>query len=585
MRLDKMQIKNLITKLLFTILFSVITSANAESQYSMPIGIPDTTVNFTQSIPARPNSWNIEYPGYYYINYSTGSDSLSYGNEMQPRKTLPKIIPAGSYIEIEGEYFHTSGGVIKVYGEGTSAPWVANTSGAIWLTSSPKSQGSFINAKSIVWGSHVFVTNFTIKQNSKIQVGSSSTGFPADNIVIRNSNFIGTLEMGNGALLSVLGAESTPSSNVVLYKNLLRDAGDITNETDVDAEFIVINGYSSHVWALENIGHTASGSALQINARPPRSASHHIYAGKNEFYNVRQAGLWVKYATNVVFSSNYVHDIISTPWSPAKGLGGQYEPNGLWIINNIIHDVEYAVRIPSTNSIKDLSLNVYILGNVIYDVHTKAAVGTSSAWESAGIHIQGANKRIIANNLIYNTPNGINVSTTSGETYIENNIILKVNNNHPIGQQGYHIWAENQALQPELTITNNFFGLDNMNIKLKSKLYNTTYNLDQYLNAGNQYEVSTNFSGNIDIATTGMNNIVADGLTNKELWDFGKKIYTDLSNKLSTNTGINLLLNKDILGAERVQGASVDIGPFEQAGFNPDIYKPNKPENLQIDLK
>ncbi|MCG6201303.1 right-handed parallel beta-helix repeat-containing protein [Psychromonas antarctica] len=564
--------------ILLSALFSSVISANS---YVMPIGIPEAKIKFTETSPARPSNWSIEVPGYYYINYQNGNDAFPFGSELLPRKTIPKILPAGSYVEIAGEYYYTSGGVIKVYGEGTIDQWKANVAGPIWITGAKDNPGRFINAKTLVWGSNIYLTDMIIEKNSKIQVGSGTDGYAANNIVIKNNSFIGTLEMGNGALLSVLGAKNTPSKNIILYDNSLKDAGDINNETDIDAGLIVISGYSSYIWALKNIGQNASGGGLQINPRPPRDASHHIYAGNNEFFNVRQGGLWVKYATNVVFSSNYVHDIISTPWSPAKGLGAQYEPNGLWIINNRIHDVEYGIRIPSTNNIDKLSLKVYIIGNIIYNIHTESEVGTSSAWESAGIHIQGADERYIYNNLIYNAPNGINVSATSGQTTIKNNIVLKVNNGHAAGEQGFQVWSEHHNSLPDISISNNFFNSNDMKVKLTSQVFTTVNSLNNYLN-------SKNYSGSLDIEQLGLTNVLTNGFTENTLWDFGVNVFPELSTTLAATVDSTLKLNFDILNNSRISGNSVDIGPFEKVGANPniaDVHIPAKPDSVSISIE
>ena len=558
------------------------------SNYEMPIGIPDTTINFTQDMPNRPDGWTEEKPGYYYIDYSKGNDSLTYGNEKKPRKTIPKTLPQGSYVEINGEYSYASGGLIKIYGIGSNEQWIANESGPVWLTTSTNEQGSFTKSTAMVWGENIFITGLNIKNGSKIQIGSSTAGFSANNIIVRNTTLSGTIDMGNGTLLAVKGSKNNPTTNVILYHNTLSDAGDINATTDIDAGLMSSSGYASNIWILENTGYNASGGGLQINAIPPHNASHNVYAGKNEFYNVRQGGLWVKYATNVVFSSNYVHNIISTPWSPAKGLGAQYEPNGLWIINNRIHDVEYGIRIPSTNKVDDVSLKVYIIGNIIYDIHTESAIGTSSAWESAGIHIQGADERFIYNNLIYNAPNGINISATSGTTSIKNNVIVKMDNGHTENQEGYHIWSEHHDEQPSLTISHNYIPSDELNVKLKNTSITTLFSLDDYLNnqTDNAYS-SKNYSGIFENIPLDINDAMSNGFNEPSLWDYGENIFTELNSELSVATNSTTELSKDILSNTRVKGFSVDIGPFERDTTNPDISTldvPTQPSNLTIKL-
>lgn len=574
--------------ILLIINFVSFSSPLLASDYEMPIGIPDTTIDFTQSIPDRPTNWTDEKPGYYYVDYTNGNDSLTYGHENKPRKTIPKTLPQGSYVEINGEYSYTSGGLIKVYGIGSDGQWVANESGPIWITTSKNEQGSFTKSTAMFWGENIFISDLDVKNGGKIQIGSSTSGFSANNIVVRNIAFTGTIDMGNGTLLAVKGSESNPTTNVILYKNTLSDAGDINATTDIDAGLMSSSGYASNIWFLDNTGSNAAGGGLQINPTQPYNASHNVYAGNNEFYNVRQGGLWVKYAKNVVFSSNYVHDIISTPWSPAKGLGGQYEPNGLWIINNRIHDVEYGIRIPSTNKVDDVSLKVYIIGNVIYDIHTESAIGTSSAWESAGIHIQGADERFIYNNLIYNAPNGINVSATSGTTSIKNNVIIKVDNGHTENQEGYHIWSEHHDEQPSLTLSHNYIPSDELNVKLKNTSITTLFSLDNHLNTqtDNTY-TSKNYSGVFENLPLYINDVISNGFNESSLWDYGDNVFTELDSEISIATNSTIQLNRDILNKTRVVGTAVDIGPFEIDSPNPNVNTleiPIQPSNLTIEI-
>ncbi|MEJ6077203.1 right-handed parallel beta-helix repeat-containing protein [Vibrio sp. 1-Bac 57] len=569
------------------LIIAMFSSYSFASNYIMPVGIPDTNINFTQEAPDRPSNWTVEQAGYYYIKYDKGNDSLKYGTPDAPRKTIPQVLPQGSYVEISGNYSYASGGAIKIYGTGSNEPWVANQSGPVWVTTAQDEQANFTKSTVLVWGDNVYLTKLNVTENSKIQVGSLASGYPANNIVVKNSTVIGTLDMKNGELLSVKGAESSQSTNVVLYKNTISDAGDINSTTDIDAGLMASTGYTSNVWILENTGYNASGSGLQINPRPPVDASHNIYAGKNEFFNVRQSGLWVKYATNVVFSTNYVHDIISTAWSPAKGLGAQYEPKGLWIINNRIRDVEYGIRIASTSNIDNVSFKVYIVGNIIYDVHTESNIGTSSAWESAGIHIQGGDERFIYNNLTYNTPNGINISATSGTTKIKNNVIAKVDNGHKDNQQGYHIWTEHHDEQPSLTLSHNFFPSDELNIKFKSTVITTLFTLDDHLNnkVENKGVISKNYSGMFENTPLDIDSLISEGFNESILWDVGDDVFTELNTELAVATNSTIKLDKDILNNSRIEGYSVDIGPFEMDGTNPDINissKPNNPSGVTI---
>ena len=569
--------------------------------YTMPVGIPDTEIAFDQTAPDRPLDWSSEIKGYYYINATNGSNSMTYGSESQPRKSIPWPVPAGSYVEIEGSYSVTSGGSIKIYGQGTNDNWVAGESGPVWVTSSKNEKGYFTSAKTIIWGKNIFITDLIFKEKSTIQVGSLASGYTANNIVISNNEIIGYSSMGNGELLSAKGNKDSKTENIIFYNNIVRDAGDLESTSDIDAGLIGAAGYVSYIWILNNTGYNSSGSGLQVNPSKPREASHNIYAGNNEFYNVRQSGLIVKYATDVVFSSNYVHNVISTSWSPSKGLAAQYEPDGLWIINNIIHDVEYGIRVASTNSIDDTTLKIYLINNIIYNVETSKTVGTSSSWESAAIHLQGGDEKYVYNNLIYNAPNGIDLSNTSGYTEVKNNIIENLTSSHSPDESGYHIWSENLSASSNVSISNNYLGL-NSSEQIKVKITSSTYTSSTLLNSAlqsNAADLVYNISGNDDIAGNIINNFIDFEGNNLDIFDAITNIDSitaydtkmkdggyDISDILDTTMSETLygeIIDKDILGNPRKIG-SIDIGPFE-ASTSQTTSLPTPPGSLSVTNK
>ena len=562
-----------LTKHIFSILLlTIFILPNNTFAYTMPIGIPDTSIDFKQPPPQRPSNWSKEVPGYYYIDAKKGSSSRKFGSEKNPKKNIPNSIPAGSYVEISGNYSAGSGGVILILAKGTKQKWVAGKSGAVWITSSPKKLGAFTEKKVILSGSNAFITGMVFKNRSLLQIGSFTKGYPAENIVVRNNEISGYIELASGSLLSVLGNnEQSASKNIIFFKNTVKDAGDISTPKDLDAGLIAIAGYASNIWVLQNTGYNASGTGIQVNAKPPRTATHNIYVGNNEFYNVRQSGLWVKYAQNVVFSSNYIHDIITTPHSPAKGIGGQYEPEGLWIINNHIHGVEYGIRIPSTSKVEGTKLKVYAIGNIIHNVQTKKAVGTNNTWESAAIHLVGAQEHYIYNNLIFDATNGINISgyNKTAKTVIQNNIIFDLTKGHLPGNSGYHIWTEGRNNLETLSIANNFFSED-MKVRLIKYIYERAPMLEVsgHLN---------NIRGKISIPDNSLksiiNSIKSTPSVSVKIQDAGQNntdiLITAYKKQFPKSKGINI----DFLNSPRIVGKAIDIGPFELSLAESNIQK------------
>ena len=305
-----------------TILFLTCNSAWA---YTMPVGIPKTSIDFTQKMPERPSNWSNEVAGYYYVDIDNGFHISTYGSEAKPRNRIPNPVPAGSYIEIAGNYNAASGGVIRLFAQGTDDKWVANESGPVWITQSKNRLGAFTGSKLLIYGKNIFITDIDFKDGSAPQISSPTAGYPAENIVIRNTNVT-----GGGVAIAGNISGGTGSNNIVIYNSISHDAGDVNAIYDQDSHLVTVSHLCSNIWLLNNIMHTASGGGLQIHGGIGNSNyTHNIYAGNNEAYNVRQGGLWVKSGKDIVFSSNHVHDIITTPWSVSKGMGAQYEPNGL----------------------------------------------------------------------------------------------------------------------------------------------------------------------------------------------------------------------------------------------------------------
>ena len=561
-----------ILKKVITLAFPIIVGLpNYVFAYTMPVGIPTTTIDFEQAAPERPSNWTSEVPGYYYIDAVNGASSGTYGSESKPIKSLPRTIPAGSYIEIAGELKISGGYVVKA--NGTSDAWVANSSGPVWITTSEANKGTVIGGRLILTGSNVFLTNLNFKEKGKPQVGSPTAGYTIENIVVRNNDINGSNFAGTGLAID-------RATNAIIYNNKIHDFGDINTTLDEDAHVINIGASNNNIWVLSNEQHTASGAGLQVIGDSDTTSN--IFVGNNEVYNVRQSGIWLKGGKNVVFSSNHVHDIIDTPWSVSKGMGAQYAPDSLWMINNHIEGAEYGIRIASTNT-TEFTKKIYSIGNIINNITEKSGVGyvgTVNSWQSAGIHLAGGEEHYIYNNLIFDAPNGVITSSYKHKVFIKNNIIFDLNENHENGNRGYSIWSEGNKGSDKLLIENNFFNSE-LNVKLNHTIYETAplLSVDGYLK---------NIVGDIEITDSDIDSITSVLLTTPTLSDSLKDSGTNINNILITaykeafpNTeGVNL----DFLGDPRSLGHSIDIGPLEQDGIKPEYIIPNQPSNIKLNI-
>lgn len=401
--------------------------------YSPPVGIPDPGFGIDDVRPNRPVDWSSEIAGYYYVSYDTGTDTgRTYGTPAAPRKKIPNPVPAGSYVEVHGVY--NTGGTIILRLAGTAGTWVANTSGPAWIVGQNADSRPDFQQKLVITGTYGYFDYTQTTGYGKYQIGSPTSGYPADHIVIRNSEATGSTSVVRSSV-SVIGTSTDPVTNVVVYNSNFHDTGDISATYDQDAHITTVGSYCSNVWFLESTMHTGSGSGAQVGGDSDNYEScHHIYYGKNTVYNARQAGLAVKHASDIVFSENILHDMIDTRTlyttspSPSKGVGFQYAPNRLWILNNIIYGASYGIYAGSTST-PPPDWDIYIVGNVIHDI-TPPSTGLMSdnvydpdnPWSDAAIMMAGGTNHYIVNNTIHDVVAGI-YCPSSKTYYMENNIV------------------------------------------------------------------------------------------------------------------------------------------------------------------
>lgn len=420
--------------------------------YDPPVGIPDPYLSWggiqnpvDDIPPARPSTWTGEIPGYYYIDAGVGcSDLREYGYPAAPRCSIKRPTPAGSYVEVHGIYNITSGGTIQFYGTGSSDAWVANTSGPVWIVGQNGQEPTVTGAMSMVYGTYVYIYNLRFSGNPTgniIQISSGSIGYGANNIVVKNCDIEGTVTSNYG--LDARANVLSPVSNVLYYNNNIHDHGP-SYDIDKDSHMVNVGSNVSKVWILNNTLNNSSGSGMQFGASSP--GPRNVYVGNNSVNNSRQSGIWVKYGTDIIISTNTVHDVkdrcVGADTSPSKGLGGQYSPNNVWWINNTIYNCRYGIRVASTDSGQG---EVYAIGNLLYDINISPSAcfnypTGNNTWDMAAIHFHGAVTKWAVNNTIYNVASGIHDSNASNGGVFYNNIISNIS--HP---NGYILYSETTA--------------------------------------------------------------------------------------------------------------------------------------------
>jgi hypothetical protein len=393
--------------------------------YSTPIGVPDAWISPDIESPDVPEVWETELAGYYYINYATGSDTdNTYGTPTAPRRTIPYPVPAGSYVVVSGNYNYIQND-IKLRGEGTSDTWIAGVSGPVWVVSDSENKAEITDKKMLLSGSYVYLDGFYFHSGGSIQLGSYESGSQVDHILVRNSEMVGEHDVTGGVLINTVGLESDPASDIIIYNNYAHGIGPLDSDVDIDARGCSIQKYTSNMWIVDNeFSDSSAGLQVEAGSLELQTTAHHIYIARNHVYNIAQAGIAVKYALDIIISENIVHDIIDTPWPPSKGIGFQYAPDRVWILFNEIYNVYTGIRGASDNGGAGTNgESVFMIGNLIRDILID---GTAyyDATEGYGIQINnGATPRYIISNTIVNTEVGISNGYYNSTLIIENNML------------------------------------------------------------------------------------------------------------------------------------------------------------------
>lgn len=435
------------------ILAAALVFVAAAHAYDLPLGIPDPGFGLNDVAPSAPAAWTVEIPGYYYVDYTKGTDSgRTYGTPQSPRKTIPKPVPPGSRVELHGDYGVSESDKL-LQGAGTAGTWKAGVSGPGWIIGSKPQR---FPIKMQIKGSYLYLDNTTVGPGypSGIKVGSEAVSYAADHIMIRNSEIIGD-SVTKDSGLTIIGQSTAKVDHVLIYNCSVHDFGDMQTTIDQDATAGVVNVFSSYVWALKNTFSKCTagfrvGGAFDYN---DPADCHHIFVADCEAFNILQSGLWVKYAKNVVFSSNYVHDILNgAAGSPSKCIGAQYAPDGLWMIFNRLTAARYGIYVAATDGTPvTATWPIYCIGNVIWNTHHfSGSYDSKGGYGEAAIMTSGSKDRYIVNNTVYDCDGGY-YSPNVATMHIVNNIFSEISE-----KNGYNLYLASTA-DSTITVANDLF--------------------------------------------------------------------------------------------------------------------------------
>ncbi len=328
------------------------------SGWQPPIGIPTPDFGISETVENKYGSADY-YTHYVNAGASAATDTNNpNGSPSRPRRTIPSTLAAGSVVYVHGgTYSSSSMSVIR--GDGTPNQ-------PVFIRGNSASRPA-ITIETTFRGTYFIIENIDFNGTA---VQANVLG-PSHHVAIRHCEVRNARGGGAGLVAtgSWDGSSPTTVTDVVFYANSVHDMGTLTSPSDEDRHGFVVGHHANRVWIVDNEIFNCSGSGLQVNSgfldstgdRP----AHHIYVGRNHVHHVRQSGLTVKKARDVIFSQNEVHDVIDTSWSTAKGLAYQYGPYNLWFIYNHLYNTTWGINGPSNDG--GPGGNVYFIGNVIHD--------------------------------------------------------------------------------------------------------------------------------------------------------------------------------------------------------------------------
>lgn len=413
-------------------------------------------------------------PGYYFVQSGGGNDGNGYpGN---PANRIPTVLPAGSKVFVNGVYLWSHSNPYDLLPQGTpEAP--------VWILSYDPEKPA-LGTGSLIFrpGSrYAIVSNIDWDFSKGAPGASSSVGAAggdygqgpqkASYICFRDGKVKGTgiidpkdpnFKSGdrlyNSSLAGCSGLDGPrgerPSwegcaEQIVFYNMLITQGGNWQYaEGDPDGSGAVIGLFSQDVWVVDCEFSYFSGSAAGFGIGTPSTldadCTRRAYIGRNLAHHIAQSAFWSKRSEDCVFSENTIYGLRhDTPSSPNScGVGAQYGPRNFWVLFNTIHDCPTGIRIEGgigevTGPITDT--DIYIIGNLIYDIHSDPAVTPNPDWRTSdgnqgsgtGIHLRGGKDHYVINNTIHDFDSGIISPLIAHNRIIEGNILSKRNSAVP----------------------------------------------------------------------------------------------------------------------------------------------------------
>jgi hypothetical protein len=515
----------------------------AFSAWSPIVGIPEPPWGIKETAPALPSPWTSNTAGFYFVQ-ADGTNYSGNGYPGNPRPNMPTSPPAGSVICLNGTI--------------SQAPTIAYNGTAenpIFIRSYNNSVRAKITARWIFYpASYIIFENINAEWGTYGGVEIYAT----HHLSIRNNDF-----KGNGidtssciilqdAYLTGFGQQH----HIVIDNNTIHDFGNWQTAEDQDRHGVTSNDkYTEDVWITNNTFFRLSGDAVQIGkiAYNPAVATRRYYVGANVAYETKQVAFWTKGAGDVIFSSNIAHDLRDdNPSGASAGLGLQCGPEYVWFINNIVYSTIGGIVLSGTQG--GVGQNIYVLGNLFYNIHDTAGLRDGSDWNNPespnGVCFmnRGAPNLYFYNNTCDDYDSGWQLGTNNslGIRKYGNNVLTSRNTNKP----GHSFLSYEADIIP-LELKNNI--IQNVSARIGSTTYFPMVAL--------QTAIGANATNNIDDSPDYVNAATHNYTLQSGSPAIDTGIPPDVYETFQARYGLDI--SKDINGISRPQNSTWDIGAYE----------------------
>jgi hypothetical protein len=132
-------------------------------------------------------------------------------------------------------------------------------------------------------------------------------------------------------------------------------------------------------------------------------------------------------------------------------MGGQYAPEEVWFIDNVMWDCDYGIQLADDNGLGTGHL-LFVIGNIMINIHDSiGGFQPGSAWQNCGVSLPGGTLRYVIENDIYDVDSGVCIPNQSGSLYLFDNLV------EGISTEGHHLMYDSSVMAGNTIAAGNLF--------------------------------------------------------------------------------------------------------------------------------